>query len=73
MDKKINEIWVNFSHFLGNGKSQDEFYLSIDELVCANDSVRFRISFKSENVRGHGLLIKKDGTWISTEHQISEN
>jgi len=25
MDKKINEIWVNFSHFLGNGKSQYGF------------------------------------------------
>jgi len=23
--KKINEIWVNFSHFLGNEKGQDEF------------------------------------------------
>ena len=25
MTHKSNEIWVNFSHFLGNRKSQDEF------------------------------------------------
>ncbi len=26
MDKKIDNIWVNFRHFLGNRKSQDEFF-----------------------------------------------
>jgi hypothetical protein len=28
MSKKRKEIWVNFSRFLGNRKSQDEFILS---------------------------------------------
>ena len=27
--KKRNEIWTNFSHFLGNRKSQDEFNVHI--------------------------------------------